>query len=145
MEKMRLVCSWICRIILASTFAYASYVKILHPDLFFMDIRNYQLLPDELSQISAYLLPAFELCLSITILIPRYSKTSATIMATLLFIFILAILSAWFRGLDISCGCFGNSDVTGNYISTILRDILLIVLAIIILLFEKRKSDTLHL
>lgn len=145
MEKIRLVCSWICRIILACTFAYASYVKILHPDVFFMDIRRYQLSPDALSQISAYLLPAFELCLSITILIPRYVKSSAILMATLFLMFILAILSAWIRGLDISCGCFGNSNITGNYISTISRDILLIALTIAILLFERQKSDTLHL
>lgn len=45
MEKLKFYLNWILRFILASTFLYAAISKLVYPNEFFNNIRNYQLTP----------------------------------------------------------------------------------------------------
>jgi len=48
-----------------------------------------------------------------------------------MFVFIAALIAAWIRGLDITCGCFGGAD-KGRYAWWLTRDVALLV-AIVVL------------
>ena len=131
MEKLRFYLNWILRLILAATFAYAAINKIIYPDVFFNGVRNYQLIPDSLSYIVAYFLPAFEIVVAGFLLTNRFFHVTLLCMALMLVIFIMAIFSAWGRGLDISCGCFGSGSPEG-YGVIIFRDLLLLFICFIL-------------
>lgn len=52
------------------------------------------------------------------------------ITITIFVVFIMLIISAWARGLEINCGCFGSSEVPENpvlgYVKDIIRDCIFI-------------------
>lgn len=52
---------------------------------------------------------------------------------TIFVVFIMLIISAWVRGLEINCGCFGSSEVPDNpivgYIKDIIRDCIFIAIS----------------
>lgn len=138
MEKLKFYLNWTLRLILAGTFAYAAVSKIVLPNEFFNSVRNYQLIPDSLSYMTAYFLPAFEVVISILILTKRFFTVSILSMIFMLAIFILAILSAWIRGLDINCGCFGSGAPEG-YEMIILRDLAFLIFCVILILINKKN------
>ncbi len=138
MEKLISYSNLILRLILACTFAYAAISKIIFPDEFFYSIRNYQITPDILSYIIAYFLPALEISSACLILMNKFFKVSIFCITSMLIIFIIAILSAWTRGLDINCGCFGYGSSEG-YEMVIFRDLILIVFCVILILINKKK------
>ena len=138
MEKLRFYLNWTLRLILAGTFVYAAIIKIVFPNEFFNSVRNYQLIPDYLSYVTAYFLPAFEIVVAILILTKRFFTISTLCITFMLLIFILAISSAWVRGLDINCGCFGSGAPEG-YEMAILRDLALVIFCIILFLINKKN------
>lgn len=141
--KKLIATEWLLAVVLAGLFAYAGVVKVMHPDVFLTDIENYQITPYPVSWAAAMFLPWLELWLAITLLCPAWRKTAAIWCGTLMAVFILAMLSAWTRGLDISCGCFGGSDVTANYPLTLLRDLLILAVTFGILWCHKKSKHSL--
>jgi hypothetical protein len=59
---------------------------------------------------------------------------AAVLSSLLLVAFIVGIASAWARGLQIDCGCFGGggltADATAQYPWDIARDVVLLVLSV---------------
>lgn len=114
------------KIVVALVLAYAAAIKIQTPVAFALDVSNYQLLPDALVQTVAYFVPALELVAAVA-LFRRESEAGAWLLSGGLFLtFAIAVGSAVFRGLDISCGCFGEAltvswyHLVGNLIATAL-------------------------
>jgi len=96
------------RIVLGIVFIYASYDKILYPTAFAKVIYNYQILPDELVNLSAIFLPWLELVIGSLLIIGVWLPGSIFISNILLIIFFCALMYNKARGLDISCGCFST-------------------------------------
>jgi putative oxidoreductase len=95
-------------------FIYASLDKIWNPGLFAKSISNYRLLPIPLLHLSAIILPWFELTCGLALVINRYQRVANLVIGSLLVVFILAIASAMFRGLDFNCGCFSVDSTESN-------------------------------
>jgi putative oxidoreductase len=95
-------------------FIYASLDKIWNPGLFAKSISNYRLLPIPLLHLSAIILPWFELTCGLALVINRYQRGANLVIGSLLVVFILAIASAMFRGLDFNCGCFSVDSTESN-------------------------------
>jgi len=74
------------------------------------EIHNYRILDSALSMFAAAFFPFVELTVAITLLFGRTKQRSPYLILLILFsVFFLAQLSAIYRGLNISCGCFGTS------------------------------------
>ena len=115
------------RLILAGLFVYAGVVKMLRPDLFFGDILSYQLLPVWAALVVAYLLAPLEVLVGLGLLWKPSRGAAVLLGVAMMAVFIVAIMSAWARGLDISCGCFGvSSEAAASYPWLIFRDLLFI-------------------
>jgi len=95
-------------------FIYASMDKIWNPGSFAKTIVNYRILPMSLLHISAIILPWLELICGVALVTNRYQRAALTIISGLLFVFILAIVSAMSRGLDFNCGCFRMDSEESN-------------------------------
>ena len=119
------------RIALGIVFVYASYDKILHPAAFGKIIYNYQILPDELINLSAIFLPWLELTIGSLLIIGVWLPGSVFIGNILLIIFFCALMYNRARGLDISCGCFSTGIVDASQSNLyILRDFGFIVISL---------------
>lgn len=121
----------ILRICLAFIFIYASIDKILHPADFAGLIFNYQVLPGELINLTALIMPWLELILGGCLLFNRLMPGAASLAVIMMTIFMGLIISALARGLDISCGCFSASPAKGPMDKlTLARDFLFFILAL---------------
>lgn len=114
------------RIVLAGLFIYAGAIKFIQPEVFLADVESYRLLPYWLAWGVALYLPPFEIVCGLALLFPRIRNAGGSILILLMGVFIVAIAVAWIRGLDISCGCFGNSGESANYLWLIVRDLLIV-------------------
>jgi len=108
------------------------------------DVNNYQLdfMPGWMQSTIGYAMPIVEILLGLAILVGLWTRWTAALGGLMMLVYIVAISSAWARGLRISCGCFGPSHgladgVMPMYWLDILRDIGLLICAVWIFLFPK--------
>lgn len=116
---------WILRLALAAIFAGAAVTKIIHPAEFHSAIQTYRMLPELLVAIVAVWLPWLEVCTALALLWSRHRLAALWLIFALSLVFLAAIGQAWWRGLDIVCGCFGRpATVSGaGYLHYLLRDL----------------------
>lgn len=133
---------FVSKIILGGTFVFASIGKIFHPSEFAEIIYSYKLAPDYSIDIIAIILPLVEFTFGIFLFLGIYPRISAITLSVLLIIFIAAISINVIRGFDFNCGCFSlksnGSHSSGLFL--LLRDLFLLILGIIIIFFDKRKT-----
>jgi len=124
------------RIAMGMNFVYASIDKILHPAAFAEAIFNYQILPNQLINITAIILPCLELCAGICLIIGKWVPGSLFIINFLLLIFLCALAFNLARGLNIHCGCFSTSVQTiegSSMVWTVLRGCIFFAAAVFLL------------
>jgi len=95
------------RVVLAGLFIYAGAGKAWDPAAFASGIANYRITPWIITAGIAIYLPWLEILAGVGLLFPRFRSGALLIVSALLTVFCGALLSAWMRGLDIHCGCFG--------------------------------------
>ncbi len=112
------------RLILGGVFIYASLDKLLHPAAFAAAVFNYQLLPSQLINLTALILPWLELILGVLLLSGIWLTGAVLGVNLLMVIFLGALVVNTARGLNISCGCF-STETTSAGLSwwVVLRDI----------------------
>jgi uncharacterized membrane protein YphA (DoxX/SURF4 family) len=96
-------------IALGLIFVYAAVPKILEVDHFARDVRNYRILPVWSHHIVALWLPWMELLAGICIVSGMWKRAGTIVILGLLSVFSAGLISAVVRGLDIDCGCYGNT------------------------------------
>jgi uncharacterized membrane protein YphA (DoxX/SURF4 family) len=106
--------SLLTRAFLGSFFIVISIDKIAEPLAFAESIRNYKLLPLPAVLVIATVLPWLELLAGLAILFGVVQRGSSLLLCLMLGVFTLAVASALFRGLDISCGCFTQDPSAGK-------------------------------
>ena len=94
------------RIVLGGIFSYAAVLKIADPVSFAGSVAAYHILPYFASYLTAAVLPFLELFCGILLVTGYRVKGGAMIITALNLVFMLALVSAIARGLDIDCGCF---------------------------------------
>lgn len=117
----------IARFAVGGLFIYAGFAKASDPGQFIRDIWNYQLVPESFAYwISAYL-PYLEILAGIALITGFQRNGARLILSGLLVVFIVLLSTAWARGLDISCGCFGthSAETSANFPLLIARNLAL--------------------
>jgi len=131
----------LARWIIAAVFLYAGVVKILDPAAFAVDINNYRLMPYPVAGMTAAVLPWLEVMCAGLLVSGRWMRGAALILVALNTVFLLAILSAMVRGLDISCGCFGSGPESSSVgIRHLVEDLLLLLGSAWILLHALKRD-----
>jgi hypothetical protein len=98
----------LARLVLGAVFVFAGAVKVFNPQLFAAEIDHYSLLPVALINFTAITLPWVELLGGLLLLTGFWVRASATLLAGLTGVFLVAVLTVLVRGLKIKCGCFGT-------------------------------------
>jgi len=136
----------IIRLLLGFLFLYSALDKILAPAKFAEVIYNYRLLPVELLNICAIIVPWIEITIGMTLLLGVWVTASSLLLSGLTIIFIGLLLSAIVRGLNIECGCF-SLDAEGSLVSwkRIFEDVLILIGGIYLIWHQINKPARLEL
>ena len=121
-------------------FIYAAIDKIFYPAKFAEVIYHYKLLPLELVNICAIIIPWIEIGFGIMLVLDIWPETATFGLSALTFVFIILIATAMARGLNIECGCF-SLDSQNSYVGwkRIFEDILILAGGGLILRHEYQK------
>ena len=136
--------SWLelaSRWILALTFIYASYSKILAPADFAKVIYGYGLFPAAIINLIAIIIPFLELVTGFALILGIYTRSAALIVNSLLAAFVILISINLIRGHEFNCGCFAL-QISGNQLSpsaTILRDLIFLMLGMQIYFYRHSR------
>ncbi|MCF6744711.1 DoxX family protein [Blastococcus sp. KM273128] len=98
-------------------------------------VRAYQLVPEMFVPPLAFGLPVLEIAIGLALLAGVFVRTAALASAVLLVAFTAGVLSAWARGLQIDCGCFGGGQVAAAdtaYPEAVARDVALLLVALLL-------------
>ena len=126
----------VCRYFLGIIFIYASFSKIIDPISFSSNIDNYHITPIAINNLVALIIPWIELFIGLGLIFNKYIKGSIVIMIFLLILFIIMISQAYFRGIDLHCGCFKSiqssniKDLKADMLKKIAEDIVFLCMAI---------------
>ncbi len=135
---------FILRLVIGGMFIFVAINKLINPEEFAKAIKNYDMLPLSLINIIAITLPYIELFSGLFLIIGIYKRGSSAIIGISLIFFIIALSSAYARGLDIDCGCGFSSLVQENaskneLLIRIFEDILMLIGVVIIYVFGEKK------
>ena len=119
----------------AGTFLFAAWGKIREPRQFAMDITNYQIAPERYVNLMAIFLPWWEVGAAIALARPRSRPGGAILISGMLIMFISAVsYAALYKGLHISCGCWGKAGAASAGWKTIGLDVGLLIATILSLI-----------
>ncbi|MBN1336702.1 MAG: DoxX family membrane protein [Deltaproteobacteria bacterium] len=111
------------RLYLGVVFLLACWHKILHPASFALDVATYQILPLELVNLQALVLPWVELFVALMLVLGLRTRAAVLLVNAMMVMFMVALAIALARGLDMGCGCFasegGDDPITWR---TLVRD-----------------------
>jgi uncharacterized membrane protein YphA (DoxX/SURF4 family) len=123
----------VARLALGGVMLVAGLLKVTKPEVSARAVQAYQLLPFDLATYVGYGLPILEVVLGALLVLGLFTRTAAAVSGVLLVVFIIGIASAWARGLNIDCGCFGEGGTIDpsqtRYLEEILRDVGLVLCA----------------
>ncbi len=128
------------RLVVGITFIWASVYKIIEPGDFAKSIWFYHLVPGNIINLSAIILPWLELLCGVCIILGIFYRGSIVWINVMMVVFIIALTSAVIRGLDIDCGCFKAAKSSGgSTLNSLLLDLGLIILTIQLWLSRSKK------
>ena len=119
-------------IAIAVLLASAATHKVRAPARFARQLADYQLLPDSLVRPVARLVPLLELAIAFALLVPVSRGWAALSAASLLALYAAAIgINLWRGRRDMDCGCAGPDQAQPLRPVLLLRNSVLVVLALL--------------
>lgn len=132
-KSMSLLIRVLFPLIIATVFIFAAVPKIIDPATFAKAIYQYHLAPAWSISLMAIYLPWIELVCALAFLfVPHWRPASGLLIAGMLFVFTAAVAISLYRGLNISCGCFGRAADQEVSMLKIAENTLLFVITLIV-------------
>lgn len=98
------------RITIGGVLVYAGALKIGHPLEFADSIATFQVLPPQFISLVALGLPPFEIIVGGFLILGIFQRQASFALLGLLGVFVLFLVQAIIRGLQVDCGCFGSGQ-----------------------------------
>jgi uncharacterized membrane protein YphA (DoxX/SURF4 family) len=124
----------LARLVVGGVWLAAGLLKVSDGAASVRAVRAYRLLPESVVPTVGHALPALEIVVGLALVAGALTRAAAVASSLLFVAFIIGISSAWARGLQIECGCFGgggfDADATSKYPWEIARDAGLLLLSL---------------
>jgi uncharacterized membrane protein YphA (DoxX/SURF4 family) len=124
----------VARLVTGGVWVVAGALKLPDPAGSVRAVRAYDLLPESIVPTVGHLLPVVEIVVGLLLVLGLLTRAAAVVSSLLFLAFIVGIASAWARGLQIECGCFGgggtSADAADDYPWEIARDVGLLALSL---------------
>lgn len=128
--RFRNTAAWALRVVLGGVFIYAGAVKAGDTTGFAEEIEGYRLIAGVVLALVAVYLPWLEIVVGVALFTPGLARGALALVVLLLTVFLFALSSAAWRGLDISCGCLGASAASsGGLYTAMIRNVILLGMA----------------
>lgn len=142
--------SLIARMILGVVFIAAAVGKITDVPAFANAIHHYRVVPPEIVNPVAIVLPWLELFCGLCFLAGFWVRSAAFWASMMTVIFTALVGAALYKGVDITCGCFGASESAQKIgVEKLAQNIGLVVLSLWMMIFplsplsiEKKTAAT---
>jgi len=122
------------RVVTGGAWVVAGALKLPDPAGSVRAVRAYELLPEAVVPTVGYLLPALEVAVGVLLVLGLLTRAAAVASSLMFVAFVVGIASAWARGLQIDCGCFGGggfeAGAAEDYPWEIARDVGLLLLSL---------------
>ncbi|WP_127480185.1 MauE/DoxX family redox-associated membrane protein [Nocardioides pantholopis] len=133
----------LARVVVGGVWIAAGAAKVTDPAASVQAVRAYDLLPDAVVPTVGHLLPVLEVVVGATLVLGVLVRASAVLSALLFVAFIIGIASAWSRGLQIDCGCFGGGgydpDAAAKYPVELARDAVLLAVSLFLVRWPRSR------
>lgn len=98
------------RVLVGLVFTYSGFIKAIEPPQEFAAVLEaYYLLPEAWLMPAATILPWLQLLCGVFLAAGYLSRTAAAAAAAMLAVFIFALISTKYKGIELAdCGCFGS-------------------------------------
>ncbi|MBC9734746.1 DoxX family membrane protein [Nocardioides sp. zg-578] len=124
----------VARLVTGGVWLVAGALKLPDPYESVRAVRAYDLLPESVVPTVGHLLPVLEVVVGVALIGGVLTRAAGAVSALLFLAFIIGIASAWARGLQIDCGCFGGGGyepgASAKYPGEIARDVVLLALSL---------------
>lgn len=131
------------RLVIGGVWIWAGALKLGDSYQSVQAVRAYELLPESLVEPVGYLLPVLEVVVGVALVAGVLTRGAAVVSALLFVAFIIGIASAWARGLQIDCGCFGGGGYDPNasaaYPWEIARDAVLLLASLFLVRWPRTR------
>lgn len=128
------------RLAIGGTFIYASLYKIIDPASFAKSVWYYHLVPGDLINLMALILPWIELLCGIGLILGIWYHGSVVLVNVLTVTFILALSTAIVKGINIECGCFKAAKESNESAWKALQFNFVLIVFTVQLLFSRSKK-----
>ena len=126
---------------LAGIFLYAGALHAWDAPKFVQAIQAYDLLPPDATLLLGVYLPWVEIFAALGLISRRLYLGSLTAVGGMLVIFLAGLISAWSRGLDISCGCFRAAEsIQTHFPQLVARDVAMLAAVAALFVLERARS-----
>ena len=131
------------RLTLALVFLAAAPQKIMAPAEFAASVGSYLILPDALINFTALTLPWLEIVVAILLVFRVWTGQALFLANAMLVVFLGAVASAHFRGIDLNCGCFSSAPgASGDMLFYIVRDVIFVAIGLTAAWMYRRGHDS---
>jgi putative oxidoreductase len=131
------------RVILAVVFLFAGAIKGMDPHHAAVTVGSFQMTPPELSLILGVMLPGMEIFAGAALLTGFYVRGATLLILGMSVMFMAAVSSVMWRGLDIDCGCFGDLPISPRAgWETLSIDAGILILAVLLLVGTRRQASS---
>ncbi|MCG8600112.1 MAG: DoxX family membrane protein [Verrucomicrobiales bacterium] len=130
----------IVALVIGALFIWSGIAKLKDPISFADSVRNFRIVGDPVAPAVALFLPFVEIFAGVALMSIRFAKGGAFVITGLMVVFTLLIGISWFRGLDITCGCFGDNDIV-NYPVKMTQNVFLLVVGFALWLKFEMKGE----
>jgi putative oxidoreductase len=136
--------AWIglpARLYLGTVFLLACTHKLVHPEVFAIDVATYQLLPLHAVNLFALTVPWIELAVGVALVAGVRVQAAALVVSGLMLSFMLALGWALHLDLHMSCGCFASQAAAGEdaiSTSTLARDAAWLLLGLYVMVCDRQ-------
>lgn len=125
------------RLVLGGLFVLAGVLKLQDPSKFALEISNYQMISVGTTAMAA-LLPAVEIVAGAALIVlpQAWRRAAALLILLMVMMFSVAVSTAYFRGINIDCGCFGGAASPITWV-TLLRNLGLLLMSLFCVVFDR--------
>jgi len=115
-------------LVFGGVFIYSGWLKARDPGLFLISVRSFRMLPDPYAAWLSLALPWLEIFAGLAVVTGVLRRGGLLLLNAALVVFAIALVTAWARGLDVECGCFGGGSGHSGIIKALARDAVLLVM-----------------
>lgn len=124
---------FVATILIVVVFFIAGLSKLAYAEEFAETLRGWALVPEAIVPIVVFLVPLFEIVLSVWIILNRTDVLPRLLVVLMLFVFTIIVVVEHLISGEVSCGCFGErvqADAGSDIYIVIVRNAVLIAAAV---------------